>query len=265
MQFLADELERVERRLAPVGEEKATALARTREPDFWDGDGQTPTLARIEYLDRVEAALGTAGRLLSRLHQERESACPPNAEVVLVLAERLYLLDRVADELDCGDPPDAYLWLTLARSPRPCRRCPRLRGPAASCTSAGQSAAAWNTDDPARGPRRAPPGDFRVRRLHDPQGRSRPPRPRGAPRDQGFARANVHVAVAPRTDASRTVEELEEDAGRALSGSPAPQTVVRRYRREPSPLVRDASGWRTGRIDQVLAGDFDLRPAQAGE
>ena len=28
--------------------------------------------------------------------------------------------------------------------------------------------------------------------------------------------------------------------------------------REPSPLVRDASGMRTGRIDRVLAGDFDL-------
>ena len=34
--------------------------------------------------------------------------------------------------------------------------------------------------------------------------------------------------------------------------------IVRRYRHEPSPLVRDASGMRTGRIDRVLAGDFDL-------
>ena len=34
--------------------------------------------------------------------------------------------------------------------------------------------------------------------------------------------------------------------------------IVRRYRHEPSPLVRDASGVRTGRIDRVLAGDFDL-------
>jgi ATP-dependent Clp protease ATP-binding subunit ClpC len=34
---------------------------------------------------------------------------------------------------------------------------------------------------------------------------------------------------------------------------------VRRYRRDPSPLVRDAvRGWRTGRLDSVLAGDFDL-------
>ena len=33
---------------------------------------------------------------------------------------------------------------------------------------------------------------------------------------------------------------------------------MRRYRHEPSPLVRDASGPRTGRIDRVLGGDFDL-------
>ena len=35
--------------------------------------------------------------------------------------------------------------------------------------------------------------------------------------------------------------------------------VVRRYRQQPSPLVRDGVvGWRTGRLDLVLGGDFDL-------
>jgi len=35
--------------------------------------------------------------------------------------------------------------------------------------------------------------------------------------------------------------------------------IVRRYREEPSPLARDrVRGWRTGRLDRVLAGDFDL-------
>jgi len=35
--------------------------------------------------------------------------------------------------------------------------------------------------------------------------------------------------------------------------------VLRRYRAQPSPLVRDvAQGWRTGRFDQVMNGDFDL-------
>jgi ATP-dependent Clp protease ATP-binding subunit ClpC len=34
--------------------------------------------------------------------------------------------------------------------------------------------------------------------------------------------------------------------------------VVRRYREQP-PLVRDAGGkWRTGRLDLVLGGEFDL-------
>ena len=36
-------------------------------------------------------------------------------------------------------------------------------------------------------------------------------------------------------------------------------TIVRRYRERPTPLVRDAvRNWRTGRVDAVLAGGFDL-------
>jgi hypothetical protein len=39
----------------------------------------------------------------------------------------------------------------------------------------------------------------------------------------------------------------------------ATAVVVRRYRRAPSPLVRDSvRGWRTGRIDLVLDGNFDV-------
>ena len=40
---------------------------------------------------------------------------------------------------------------------------------------------------------------------------------------------------------------------------PARATIVRRYRERPTPLVRDAvRDWRTGRLDAVLAGGFDL-------
>lgn len=35
--------------------------------------------------------------------------------------------------------------------------------------------------------------------------------------------------------------------------------MVRIYRERPDPLVKDRSrGWRTGRLDRVLGGDFDL-------
>ena len=60
----------------------------------------------------------------------------------------------------------------------------------------------------------------------------------------GFDRVTALVEVDP--------------AGASSDGSRGEPAIVRRYRHEPSPLVRDASGMRTGRIDRVLAGDFDL-------
>ena len=48
-------------------------------------------------------------------------------------------------------------------------------------------------------------------------------------------------------------------AGALLQSATRGESVVRRYRAEPTPLVRDAvRGYRTGRFDRVLAGDFDL-------
>jgi hypothetical protein len=41
-------------------------------------------------------------------------------------------------------------------------------------------------------------------------------------------------------------------------GAPEVSAVVRRYSENP-PLVRDARhGWRTGRFDIVMRGDFDI-------
>jgi len=60
----------------------------------------------------------------------------------------------------------------------------------------------------------------------------------------GYDRRRVRVTV------------TAEGAGEAANGR---ATIVRRYRERPMPLVRDAvRGWRTGRLDAVLAGGFDL-------
>jgi ATP-dependent Clp protease ATP-binding subunit ClpC len=48
----------------------------------------------------------------------------------------------------------------------------------------------------------------------------------------------------------------------AFDRAPRANAVVRRYRGEPSPLVRSGDGnWRSGRLDAVLRGDFDLLAA----
>ena len=77
----------------------------------------------------------------------------------------------------------------------------------------------------------------------------------------GRATARVRLALAPLGDvpAAKLPRALIE----AFEKAPRPAAVVRRYRGEPAPLVRSADGsWRTGKLDAVLRGDFDLLAAE---
>ena len=79
--------------------------------------------------------------------------------------------------------------------------------------------------------------------------------------DPSRPRARAYVTVAPQPDLPEEAPPAEIERSLRESGPPeAVRTaIVRRYRRDPSPLVRDAvRGWRTGRIDLVLGGQFDL-------
>jgi ATP-dependent Clp protease ATP-binding subunit ClpC len=77
----------------------------------------------------------------------------------------------------------------------------------------------------------------------------------------GRVTARVRLAAVPLGDVPAAKERKR--VVKALDEAPRVNTVVRRYREEP-PLVRDAAGkWRSGRLDLVLGGDFDL--LQAGE
>jgi len=91
----------------------------------------------------------------------------------------------------------------------------------------------------------------------------------GSPAEGGVKRASVRVRVLPQPliPARDGEAELTRQAAEALAGAPAPPpTIVRRYRGTPSPLVRDAvRGWRTGRLERVLGGDFDLVPSGEGD
>jgi ATP-dependent Clp protease ATP-binding subunit ClpC len=71
------------------------------------------------------------------------------------------------------------------------------------------------------------------------------------------ATARVSLAVAPLGDVPEP--RLRSNLLQALQQQSRPQTIVRRYRTDPSPLVRNMNGsGRTGRLDAVLQGDFDL-------
>jgi ATP-dependent Clp protease ATP-binding subunit ClpC len=84
-------------------------LEALRDEEFWDSPDRFAVLARIEYVDRVQAAFRTAEKLLVRLLRQNRNGRRTARDVVELLAERLYLLDRACAETTADDPAEAYL------------------------------------------------------------------------------------------------------------------------------------------------------------
>jgi ATP-dependent Clp protease ATP-binding subunit ClpC len=218
-------------------------------------------LAQAEYLDRFEAALRTAGKLGDRLRQRRAHN-GASRELAGLLASRLYVLDRALEGLGDEAPADVFVRI------RPIARGEPEEGDA----FAEQLASMYVAWGEKRG--------MRVRRLETDQGGEHVLTVSGlgagtilAPEagihvlevagdeqhERAVERVAVAVELAPWLPGPAGDRSLTAHAESPLADLSAPTQVVRRYRAEPSPLVRDgARRYRTGRLDRVLGGDFDV-------
>jgi ATP-dependent Clp protease ATP-binding subunit ClpC len=84
-----------------------------------------------------------------------------------------------------------------------------------------------------------------------------------APRGEQFlmVRGEAERLVVEFVDFSTAEEppEVAQAEGALAAAEDRRSTVVRRYRDDPAPLVTDrVHGWRTGRLDRVLEGEFDV-------
>ena len=248
--FLRVELAALSERVRTWQAAKERALEETREPDFWDSDQRYAVLGLVEYLDRLGAATATAERLAGRLVPGRENH---SAKLVQLLARRLHVLAAAVDGLDAREPSDALVTIR-----------PGQAGDSAACLPFVQDLASmyggWADARGMRLRRDGAPVNVRLEisglgaytLLKGEAGLHVLELPHEE--DRGFDRVTALIEVGP---AAAGGEEATADRG-----EPA---VVRRYRHEPSPLVRDASGMRTGLIHRVLAGDFDLLAGVAAD
>lgn len=238
-----------------VHQRKREGLARMQEASFWTSDSRFAVLGRIEQLDRIENGVRAAGSLLERL-ESRERA---PRDLVGRLAVQLHLLElAVRDAID-GRPSDAFVAVDAwGDAGSPSRDSNAFAARVASMYRGWAERRGLQVEELS-----APPTDGVYHAAFSVAGHG------------AFAvlerEVGLHVLEIPETDGRadrraiarvKAVPQPDGPAdGRAVLGAASPGTpsIVRRYRELPSPLVRDvAHGWRSGKFDRVLAGDFDL-------
>lgn len=239
--------------------EKDALLEALNRDGFWLEPGRFGTLDRLERIDHIAAEAEGLQSLARRLERSRT----PSAAVVSGLAQRLHLVTAALADLDAGRPGDACLAVDGvatdgARAPvaawaqriaRMYRQWARRRG--LRLTTLGDHADADGSMlmlVSGLGVQALLSSEAGLHVLEVPDGR------------EGFDRVAVRVRVGPQPAGPPAPAHRARDAVlQALATLPASSAVVRRYREAPSPLVRDAvRGWRTGRLGDVLDGNFDL-------
>ena len=263
VRFVLSELERVRGAVEKLEDRKTQALGAISEPGFWDRGDRFSVLSETEYLDRLGAATRTAERLGARLSRGVRPDGRASGELVELLAGRLYVLDAALAGIAAGGPTDVVVHLRATATHRDGEAEPfaallaemyvgwaertgmhveHLDAPAGEHLLAVSGLGCGEilggetglhvleqVDETRDGDRVVDREHVRVLVLPGPQG----------PDAGAASRARL---------ARHAVDVAEQSA-----------VVVRRYRPGKSPLVRDsARGYRTGRLDRVLAGDFDL-------
>lgn len=262
---LCDEVESDEWQL-----KKEASLALTASPEFWSSSDRFKVLAEVEYMDRLERGLDTAESLFNRLRGEGDEPRSTYSKVLVQrLAHRLYLLENAIEGEASELPRDAFLSIEVGQNSR---TDPDVLTFANDLTKMYLS---WVDDRQMR-------SKILVENRMDAEGIQR-----FVIAIAGFGafallrhetgihvwedqiedtnhnrkKINVHVKVVPQPiPASKETNELIAQAEHQFTLQEGNRTtIVRRYMREPSPLVRDRiKGWRTGNLNLVLKGNFDL-------
>jgi ATP-dependent Clp protease ATP-binding subunit ClpC len=233
--------------------------------DFWSRPDRFNTLARLALMDRVRSATETADALRTRLARGSRRLRPYSAELSGRLALQLHLIkEGIKDAID-----DAPIELVLAVEPVFDGAGDR-QATLQWCRKLTSMYRAWAdkrrmhiSDVASRSKDKETPillvSGFGAHRVLVPEAGLHVFEPFEGSGNRVTAR--VRLAVVPLGDVPAAKERrlvIE-----AIDEAPRPNNVVRRYREEP-PLVRDAAGqWRSGRLDLVLGGAFDL--LQAGQ
>jgi ATP-dependent Clp protease ATP-binding subunit ClpC len=252
----------------PWLERKRDALEMTSLQDFWRSPDRFDILGQYEYQGRIEAGVRRTGSLLERLRRGGRDRAP--TQLLASVAQTLMLLEVARQDVEEGRPQAAFLEVRGALEgglPNPgCDDFARQIGGMYQRWGEKRRMRV-DTLDEVTGDAHKPyalllaVSGFGAYSILTPEAGLHVLETPNDPR-RGFARhrASVQIVAQQGDPGDGGLDALRKAARTTLaaleSGEPR---IVRRYRSEPSPLVRDSvRGWRSGRLDRVLEGDFDL-------
>ena len=248
---------------------KEKALAQTNSLAFWDSPNRFQVLGEIEFMDRAESAMKTAEFLLHRLDNKRTANGPRtesySTPLLRRLAQQLYLVDTGCRSFDRDEANDAFVLIDSGK--------PNKLDPLEADKLFHAIVTMYAEWAKKRGMRSKELGGSKLhtsRRLFAVSGFGAYSILAGETglhvwevptKGRDFTRFQVHVRIAPQppTPALNELSEIQQAERLFAHEGNDNLEIIRRYREAPSPLVRDSrGGWRTGNLDRVLAGDFDL-------
>ena len=238
---------------------KLELVGEMTKADFWTRPERYQTLARLALMDRVQAAASTSVSLRARLAKGNGRAGGYSRELVARLALQLHLVKLGVQDAFEGSPIEVALMIEPALDGTGDTQATRKW-----CSRLGAMYRAWaghrhmQLSEISNAADKALPilvvSGFGAHRL---LAREVGLHVLEQTDEAGRATARVRMIVAPLGDMppAKFESALRDGLARAAPSN----SVIRRYRGEPSPLVRDGAGaWRTGKFDAVMSGDFDL-------
>jgi len=250
---------------------KSDSYSHMQDPDFWQNPNRFEILDRIERLGRVDGALSRATSLLDRMEgQLTKGRDRYRVDLIGSLAQTLFLLKTAVDDIVAGKPSDAILLVrkpnqkfedgneaadfydeivamydAWAKKRRMTLRVLKSEVPSASVHSNFLALIS------GFGAHTLLAGENGLHVLDHPQTKS-----------SRAKKSGIEVRVGPQPYDLANIDDgaLAGQCQKFLNDcAPKQPAIVRHYKRQPAPMVRDlVTGWRTGNIDRVLGGDFDL-------
>ncbi len=242
-------------------EVKAELAAKMQASEFWAKPERYEVLARLALMDRVRAASETAESFRARL-VKAGSGGKSTRELVARLALQLHLIGEGIKDVFEDAPIEAVLSVEPALdggadrvgdAPQWCGQLLAMYRGWAAARNMQLSEVMAKVKEP---PLLVVGGFGAYRTLSHEAGLHVLEMPA---EEKTVGRITARAKVAPAPLGEVPPNKLHAALAVALSRAAPSNVLIRRYRNGASPLVRDmVAGWRTGRLDAVLSGDFDL-------